>query len=544
MKLNYTDPNPFVLPSTKFSYVPVDARYLEEIMYNINLIRGNQNKSLLTFNIYDQFGRIKGTFQPSNARSVLNETTLAAFILYIEDLKEAIESIIEEPDSLKSHFGRCFNAPHHKPLSFISQGLLNEMPGLKSSLEERNLPFLTFPDNISGETMHGSYHNFDYSLPQTNDPLRPIFIDAFSKAKAKLQNGIPMFDRMQAGEWPVTKDELSVILGMSIYSKCPTNMPEQNSNYNDESDRYKLTDHKRMSWAMCSFVIQMLRFQPISYEDFSDASSSISNRWFSGAWIAFRAHCSSFWMHSSVFNMNHFKKSGEWLIRGKVGVPNERDGIIMMASPPTYSTGMYWFNFDRMIEKNLMPGGAGMAGLISSWVTRGSAQSPSYNYNWIFHKFQTFDVETDEEAPKDGFTGFRCNVSCFEDNTRGSVAWCSGADAFYYILPTPLGYKYDDQGNAYTFYPGNTFDTSSKVCIHGAPIKRFNLYNAFKEMGVTMNPTTNFLTDIHFIVWDRDSIVSEGCTSISSVRTDGYSLKIKSVSLIDDMIHKPEEFLE
>jgi len=550
MRLHYTDPEPFVLPSAggTFPYVPVDARYLEEIMYNINLIRGEQGQSLLTYKIYDQFGRTKGTFQPTKARSVLNNTTLTAFILYIEDLKEAVESVITGPDSLRSHFGRCFNAPHHKPMSFISQGLIDRMPNIGASMEANGLPFLTFPDNISGETMHGAYHRFEYALPQANDPLRSIFVDAFSKAKSKLEDGIPMFDRMQAGEWPVTKDELSVILGMSIYSKCPTNMPEENANYNNELDRYKLTDHKRICWAMCAFVVQMLRFQPIAYEDFGDAKASMDGQWYAGAWII-RRGCGNWWnRESNVFRGHTFEKSGQWLIRGKVSIPKDYEdgeGLIMRVPPPANCTGMYWFNYKRMIEQAFMPAGPGLAGMYVSAVSRDSQQNKNYDLNWVFHKFQTFNVETDREVDYQGTTGFACFVSCFEDNTYGNVAYCAGGEVSFNDY-TGISLVFDDQNNGYVVKGGSRFDPATKVGIYGAPIRRFNLFEAFKKGGVVMNPTVNFLTDIHLIAWDHTHPVTgpRYCDYLSPNRLDGYNIKVKNISLIDDMVHRPEEFLE
>jgi len=549
MKLHYTDPNPFVLPSpgSTYPYVPIDARYLEEIMYNINLERGNQNKSQLSFKLYDQFGRTKTTFIPNRARSVINETTLAAFVLYIEDIKEAVESIIEEPDSLKSHFGRCFNAPHHPPMSFISEGLVNRMPSIGAALETAGLPFYTFPDNISGETMHGAYHKFDYALPRADDPNRKIVVDAFSKAKGKLEDGIPMFDRMQNGEWPITKDELSTILGMSIFSKCPTNMPEENTTYNNESDRYKITDHRRMSWAMCAFVIQMLRFQPIAYENFSDARQEIDNQWYAGAWIV-RRGCGNWWLReSNVFRMNTFSKSGKWLIRGKVSLPKsyEDDGIIMRVPPPGQCTGMYWFNYKRMIEQNAMPAGPGLAGMYVSMVSRDAQQDRNMDFNWLFHKFQTFGVKTDKRANSQGGTGFACLVSCFEDNTYSTAAYCAGGEVFF-NKGTTTSLIPDDQGNMYAAIEGNRFDPSTKIGIFGAPITEFNLFKAFQQAGVTMHPTTNFLTDIHMIAWDNTHPITgpRYCDNLSPGRLDGYNIKVESVSLIDDMIHRPEEFLE
>ena len=462
----------------------------------------------------------------------------------LEDIKEAIESIIEEPDSLKSHFGRCFNAPHHPPLSFISEGLIDRMPSIGTALEANGMPFYTFPDNISGETMHGAYHKFDYGLPQADDPNRKIIIDAFSKAKKNLSDGIPMFDRMQNGEWPITKSELSVILGMSIFSKCPTNMPEQNENYNNEYDRYKITDHRRMSWAMCAFVIQMLRFQPISYEDFSDAKMSIDNQWYSGNWVVDRG-CGIWWLREArSFVLNPFSKSGGWLIRGKVSTPEayEKEGIILRVPPPARMTGMYWFNYQRMVEWNLMPGGPGLAGLIPIMVSRDLKQNPAYNLNWMFHKFQTFNVKTEETAPYDDDIGFACLLSCIEDGTYSTVAFCAGGETVFnrnrYSNLQP-----DDNGNMYTVVPGNRIDLATKLGIFGAPIKNFNVYKAFQEAGIAMHPTANFLSDIHMAAWDFTHPPTN-CIGLSPTRTDGYSVKVESVCLIDDMIHRPEEFLD
>ena len=275
--LEYSQPHPFVLPSeievstgvgsTKVTTkktvwaIPFDGRYLEEIMYNINKARVQIfDKAEWTFNTYNYDGSVKESFTPVQGYSYLNDKiSIVAFAQIVEDIKAAIEDTVEDPDHMKAHFGRCFSMAHYRGMPFISRGLLNRFPDIRTSYWSRNIPFYTFPEDLDGETMHGMFHKFQYYLPAADNPVRRILVDAFQKAKQRLTNGIPMFTRMQNGEWPITKDELITVLGMSIYSMHgdPNKRPAKNEDYTSHINEYSITDHKRLFNTFCSFVVQI-----------------------------------------------------------------------------------------------------------------------------------------------------------------------------------------------------------------------------------------------------------------------------------------------
>lgn len=357
----YSYPNPFrcPLPDDNIYAIPFDARYLEEIMYNINIARSVVwGKNPIIYTLYGSDGRvINGNYQPSaaykNNSLFNNQLSIVNFIELVEQIKDAIDDTMEAPDNRKAHFARCFSLAYYTGIPFISTGLLERDPSLKTSLENDGYPFYTFPENISGETMHGAFHRFDYILPNVKHPLRDVAVKAFPNARTKLTDGIPLLDRMQNGEWPITKDELTTILGMSIFSKDPRRMPEKRANSVTAYDKYKLTDSKRIFSTMCSFVIQMLRYNPPNMEDFPYNNTINNTCWdasFTYGGIFYNTACNNYYYnYTKSFRAFSFR-SGKWAIGG-VGGSLSDGGYMLRVPPPCNGGTMHWFTGSKRAIK-------------------------------------------------------------------------------------------------------------------------------------------------------------------------------------------------
>jgi hypothetical protein len=110
-------------------------------------------------------------------------------------------------------------------------------------------------------------------------------IDAFKTASRQLPT-IPMFQRMENGEWPITRNELLTMLGLAIYGKHPDPIyrPAEREGYTSETNRYTISDHKRIFLAAISFVMQALRFQPPLIERFRPGHPQVDTKWWTSRW--------------------------------------------------------------------------------------------------------------------------------------------------------------------------------------------------------------------------------------------------------------------
>jgi hypothetical protein len=541
--LEYTDPHPFVLPgdmttttgagpfsTTKISrqfILPFDGRYLEEIMYNINRARESVfNKSPIKMNAYDQRGNVTESFYPRQGYSYLNNrVSIVAFTYIVEDIKAAIEDTIDEPDSLKAHFGRCFNLAHYKGFPFVSRGLLARMPDFKTTLEEKGEVFYTFPEDLDGPAMHGIFHRFEYNLPHADNPARSTLVDAFRKARSVITDGIPLFTRMQNGEWPVTRQELLTILGMSIYSKHGdiAKRPKVRSGYTSEADKYHIDDHRRVFYSMCSFVIQMLRYQVPQMERFQRSYSGMDNQWWTSRWFLWRHPCGYFWELQGISQMLQFD-SGLWHFCGHGEF--EGDGAYLDVPRPGYATSINWFSEVELIDRGIgasLPYGFAPMTVEEQY----AAQDSRYNGFWTFHKFMTFEMATNK------------SVGEFTEQGEGIMTR---------VVTDPSAERYCRSGGDIGFI-SPWKQEPGVVVFQGAPISKVNIYDKFVENNTANNILDNYhnaITNITILLqnWTSYPETREFCNSArgnSSGRTD---IKIEYVGFLDDMIHKPEEFLD
>lgn len=529
--LNYSLPHPFVLPGEvvqdgtkqKVGIIPFDGRYLEEIMYNLNLARVTMwDKPMLEMKSYDPKGNIVDTFYPNPIVSQLNDKiSIIAFANIVEDIKAAIEDTIEEPDSLKSHFGRCFNQAHYKGFPFISQALIQEIPSLEQQLKDQNMPFFSFPENLDGATMHGFFHKFNYYLPSTSNSSRTLLVDAFRTARQRLTDGIPMFTRMQNGEWPITKDELITVLGMSIYSihSNINKRPEKNPNWTMHSDKYSITDHRRVFYTFCSFVIQMLRYQVPKMERFTDRHGEIWGSWWITRWILLRQNCYSFWARQNTSKMLDFP-SGRWHFCGHGEF--EGEGALMNIPQPGIATSINWFAGGAIIDQQFAPA-MPYRMLPAQWFAHTEYQDPEYAHFFTFHKFMNFELQTEEDI--EGYTSYK---------DRGLMTRITiGADAEIYAR---LG------GFVNSLSPWE--NEPDVVVLFGGPITEINLYDKFVEN----NSQNKHLDELHTAITSISIALQDWTNTTQSCdfsgrEQDGITTTIKYVGVLDDMVHDPVEFL-
>jgi|GEM_PF-4675351 len=550
--LEYAAPHPFVIPgditsttgsgpfgkttTTKYYAIPFDGRYLEDIMWNINKARQRiWNQAPIQFKSYTPDGRIKETFYPVPYYSYLNQKiSIIAFAFIVEDIKRAIEDTVAapgSPDTMKAHFGRCFNIAHYKGFPFVSKGLLELYPDMRQQMIAQNRPFYSFPEDLNGEVMHGAFHHFDYYLPDSANPTRRWLIQAFPKAKRVLSEGIPLFSRMQNGEWPITRDELITILGMSIYSKHgdPNKRPSELPNWTTESNRYTLTDHKRILWTFCSFVIQMLRYQVPKLEQFNKKYSGKENYWWTSKWYLFREPCSTFWSRQRISEMINFE-SGDWHFCGHGQFPG--DGAILNVPPPGRASSLTWFGgsswswniIDQAFAPYLPYGFApGM------WQTRTALQRSDRTAYWMFHKFQTFEFVTNgnvDEYDRDGARGILIRLSMDQEE----------------MIPARSG------GNIRDIAPGRT--KPNIVFLYGTPQRQVPIYEKFVEAGTDpslLQRYHNVITGISILLADDTNWPPACCWTYNcpwtGSETYGLRAKIKYIGFLDDKIHLPEEFV-
>jgi hypothetical protein len=540
--LEYTAPHPFVLPSEmEFSTgfgstrvttkkmvwaIPFDGRYLEEIMFNINKARDQIfGKSQLQFNSYNYDGSVKETFTPVPNFSYLNNAvSIVAFAQIVEDIKAAIEDTVEDPDHMKAHFGRCFNLAHYRGLAFTSRGLLDLYPDMRPSYWSRDIPFYTFPEDLSGEAMYGIFHKFQYYLPTASSPTRRVLVDAFQKAKARLTDGIPMFTRMQNGEWPITKDELLTVLGMSIYSLHGDSKkrPAENADFTSHINQYSIVDHKRVFNTFCSFVIQMLRYQVPKMEQFQKRQNT-TGRWWSSKWFLYKENCANFWARQDVSKMLEFD-SGRWHFCGHGKF--EGDGAYLDTPPPGRSTGLTWFTDCNIIDQQFAPYlPYGFApGL---WHTRSECQANDRMDYWTFHKFQTFELRTvDEIAPWniEGGNGFAVRLSM----------------DLHEMIPARTG------GPTLDWLPWYEEEKANVVVLKGAPQTKIPIYEKFLQANTDtslLETYHNVITGISIALVNESNYPASVC-NYSGAEEGGLSALITHLCFIDDGIHAPEEFLE
>jgi len=540
--LEYTQPHPFVLPgevtktsgwgpfqtsvTSKVTAIPFDGRYLEEIMYNVNLARQRiYGLPALTFNTYDGKGNVKDTFTPSIGRSVLNNRiSIVAFANIVEDIKNAIETLMIEPDNLKSHFGRCFNIAHYTGFPFVSRALVARLPGIAANLDSAGTPFYSFPENISGETMHGAFHKFQYTLPSSSNSSRGIYVDAFKTARNKLTEGIPLLSRMQDGEWPITKQELLTVLGLSIYSKHSdfAKRPAENANWSSEANRYTIGDHKRIFYTFCSFVIQMLRYQVPKMENFSRIHGDIAGDWWTSSWVLHRQSCSFFWSGTRVSKMIDFE-SGKWHFCGHGAC--DGDGLFLDVPEPGWATSCTWFTDCEQIDRAVgpaLPYGFAPAQVFG----RSACQNPQRNDFFTFHKFQTFELKTEDE------------VAAFTQGGAGlMVRLTSGREEVY---------RYARVGGWISaLSPWQ--DEPGAVVFHGGPITGENLYDKFEEANTNgLDTYHNPISSITIALQDMANMRDYGasCNTFTGKEEGNTKALITYVGFLDDMVHDPVEFLD
>jgi hypothetical protein len=601
LRFAYGNPDPFVLPLNKFGekhfVVPFDGRYIEEIMFYINRYRteflGLERK---VFNLYDAHGNPAESYVPTASyvtSSRLNKVgSIVNFAQYIEDLKEAIEEIIVSPDTLQAHFGRCFNRPHfNDPYTFISQGLHNQRPAeVEARLTHRGeiLPFYNFPDTISKETLYNAFNKFRYYLPSADHPARQILIDAFKTANRQLPT-IPMFERMENGEWPLTKNELLTLLGLAIYGKHPDPIyrPTERDGYASESERYILSDHKRIFWAVISFMIQALRFHPPLIERFRIKHASIATKWWLSRWfwrVGEIAHSKEDWFieefpRQGVNKMWRFE-NGYYHMRGHGAAPG--DGFTLDMPLDRYGTSTR----ERTYDDGLIGLGPGLLGIVTD------------NARGIVSHF--------EESVLTWFAG-----SAFTDIFGPNIYRESQPDKNHYFF-----HKYSNLiiGGSAGAYPGSGPDSGQGVTVvlriddgdaspfsiyafHGADSRRgiismgglpvnINPYDEFKSVGAdTVNADNNWLKmiGIRLAAHKRETVTTpttaawcggyikdcgrfcetlpECCdiytafhhpcgpaynhyTTGGEVWRPSPSVDIPHIAIVDDKIHKPEDFLE
>ena len=540
--LEYSEPHPFVLPGDvtvttgvgPFStttvarqfVLPFDGRYLEEIMYNINRARTEVfGKAALQMNAYDPNGNITQSFYPRQNFSYLNaKVSIMAFTNIVEDIKAAIVDTIDDPDSLKAHFGRCFNLAHYKGFPFVSKGLLDRMPDFRDTLQSKGEVFYTFPEDLDGPTMHGIFHRFDYNLPHADNPSRNTLIDAFRRARSTITEGIPLFTRMQNGEWPITKQELLTVLGMSIYSKHGdiTKRPKKRENYTNETNEYRIDDHRRIFYAMCSFVIQMLRYQIPQMERFTKRLTKYTARWWTSKFFLWRVPCGTFWELQGVSEMIKFN-SGLWHFCGHGKF--EGDGAYLDVPRPGYATSINWFSETELIDRGI--GAALPYGFSPRTVEeRYGAQESKYNDFWTFHKFMTFEMDTEQ------------TVGEFTTNGEGIMTR---------IVINPEAERYCRSGGEIGFQ--NPWEQEpGVVVIQGAPITKTNIYDLFVANNTPasmLDTYHNGVTNITILLqnWTQYPETRAFCDSAQGSAAGRTDVKIKYVGFLDDMIHKPEEFL-
>ncbi|RKY43081.1 MAG: hypothetical protein DRP85_00870 [Candidatus Makaraimicrobium thalassicum] len=353
---DYSPPQPFLLPARlnistgwyfqekDYLYLPIDGRYLEEIMWYINQYRKLWlKKSERQFNLYDDRGIIKGKFYPTKGYSYLNgQIPIGAFPYYVEEIKQAIEEIIVPPDSLRAHFGRCFNAPYYGKWRIVSPGLYNKYPDSCKIPKLDGIPFYNFPENISGEALFKTFNKFNYYIPSPSHPARQILVDAFATAKKKLQE-LPLFERMRAGQWALSFDELVALMGLCFYSKSPDSryLPGK-----DADGNYIITDHKRILWFIISFVIQMLRFQPPIVENFMphypelDGRPYVSRTWTNYGFAGLPQVCSQTYFTSPIRKAFFFERSGKWGVMNHV-ISHSNGGVTLIIPDDYYGKRCY-----------------------------------------------------------------------------------------------------------------------------------------------------------------------------------------------------------
>jgi hypothetical protein len=550
--LVYAPPHPFVIPSdvtktsglgpfsrtttTRHYAIPFDGRYLEDIMWNINKARKDIWEQVpIQFHSYTPDGRVKESFYPVPDYSYLNDKiSIIAFAFIVEDIKRAIEDTVGapgSPDSMKSHFGRCFNIAHYKGFPFVSKGLLDLYPDMRQQMIDDNRPFYSFPEDLDGEAMYGAFHDFDYYLPDANNPTRKWLIQAFPKARRVLSDGIPMFTRMENGDWPITQEELITILGMSIYSKHadPQKRPEELDNWTHEYNRYTLTDHKRILWTFCSFVIQMLRYQVPKLERFNKKFSSKKNYWWTSKWYLLREPCSIFWSRQRTSEMMEFE-SGDWHFCGHGDFPG--DGAVLNVPPPGRTSSLTWFGGSswswNIIDQAIAP--YLPYGFAPAMVHHRTAlQRPDRTAFWMFHKFQTFEFITEG------------NVAEYEKTDDRGILVRLSMDQEE-MIPARSGGPIRDIAPEYP--------VPNVVFLHGAPQINVPIYDKFVDADTSpelLQRYHNVITGITILLADDPQYPPACCWDHncpwSGAEQYGLAAKIKYIGFLDDKIHKPEEFV-
>jgi hypothetical protein len=551
--LTYAQPHPFVLPGdisrttgfgpfqkttkTRYYAIPFDGRYLEEIMWNINKARREVwERPDIQFHSYTPDGRVKESFYPVPHYSYLNDKiSIVAFSMIVEDIKAAIEDTVNNtpgsPDSMKAHFGRCFNIAHYRGFPFVSQGLLELYPDMRQQMIDDNNPFYSFPEDITGELMHGAFHNFDYYLPNADNPTRRWLVQAFPKARRMLADGIPMLTRMQGGNWPITQDELITVLNMSIYSKHgdKAKRPAENETWSTDANRYTLTDHKRIFNTFCSFVIQMLRYQVPKLELFNNQHSGKENYWWTSKWFLWREPCSIFWSRQRISEMLNFD-SGDWHFCGHGEF--DGDGALLNVPPPGRASSLTWFGgsswswniIDQAFAPYLPYGFApGM------WHSRTAIQRPDRVGFWMFHKFQTFEFITEDDVDDYAETGDRGIIVRLSMDLEEMIPARSG-------------------GPIRDFAP--EYPVPNVVFLSGAPQVNVPIYDEFVNAGTDpelLQRYHNTITGITIMLADDPQYPPDCCYDHSCPWTGsedyGLSARIKYIGFLDDMVRLPEEFV-
>jgi hypothetical protein len=513
-------------------------------------------------------------------------------VQYVEDLKEAIEEIITEPDTLAAHFGRCFNSPYfNDPYIFISEGLHNQKPTeVEARLTHRGeiLPFYNFPDTISQETLYNAFNRFQYYLPSASHPARQILIDAFKTANKQLPT-IPMFERMQNGEWPITRSELLTMLGLAIYGKHPDPIyrPSERESYTSESDRYILSDHKRIFWAAISFIIQSLRFHPPLIERFRPAYPRMSNKWWTSRWfwrVGEIAYEKEDWFveefpRQGVNKMWRFE-NGYYHLIGHGAAPG--NGITLNMPLDRYGTSTR----QRRYDDGLIGLGPGLLGIVLDEARGIVSHFEETLLTWFagsaFTDIYSANVHLESQPDKNHYFFHKYSNLII----GGSAGIYPGAD-----VATGQGVsvviRLDDGDNTpfsiYAFH--NASNRRGILSLQGLPIN-INPYDAFKAVGPdTVHASNNWLKMIGIRLaahsqktvttpitsaWCGGTYKDCGrlCKSLpqccdvytafhhpcgpahdfwqtgGNIWRPASSVSIPYIAIIDEKIHKPEDFLD
>jgi len=355
-EFEWMPPDPFVLPSYEDEVysVPFDGRFLENIMYNINKYREEYLYiAPVEWNLYRGNGKIKETFVPTaaiptEANSKLNNSPVSLFSTYVEDIKREIEKIIVAPDNLQAHFARCFDPLRWENKRTFSTPNFN---WFKISDGTQLVEVYNFPQDINSKTVLGATQDFHYGVEVGGK--QALVINAFDTLKARLNSeGIPVFTRMQNGEWPFTKSELDNILEMMFYGIHLNIAPSKTDNGD-----YNFFDPKRFPIMLCSWLIQSLRFSPPIIERFYLENKKLYNiekydwgvtngrswdgtSWNGGArvedstnaWgIKYEGLISLGFKESTVWDFG----TGKWHIAGKCR--HKKDGIKLYQGTPYYN---------------------------------------------------------------------------------------------------------------------------------------------------------------------------------------------------------------